>query len=69
MNEPDLFDQVVRGLDALIRMSLRGVGQERYYPSPNPDDMDDRIKHGREKAAELRKLRERFEDLMTGAEE
>lgn len=65
--DPDLYEQVIRGFDALIRMSLRGVGEQRYYPSPNPDDMDACIEHGRSKAAELRELRERFEDLMTGA--
>lgn len=62
----DLFSNVVSCLCELIRMEMRGAAGEQYHPSRNPDESDDYIKDGLEKAAALRDIRTQFENLMTG---
>lgn len=57
---------VVIGFDNLIMMSLQGVAREQYFPCANPDNMDDRIKRGKERAIKLREMRNAFEDLCAG---
>lgn len=59
-------DKVLAGLGELIMDSLKGVASEQYWPSANPDDMDQRIKDGKARASQLRAIREQFENIMTG---
>lgn len=66
MSTDNVVKAVVQGLDELIMQNLRGVAQQQYFPVANPDDMDDRIKQGKEHAKELRRLRQEFEDLCAG---
>jgi hypothetical protein len=66
MTTDNVVKAVVQGLDELIMQNLKGVAQQQYFPVPDPDEMDDRIKQGKERAKELRRLRQEFEDLCAG---
>ena len=58
---------IVNALSELILQNLAGASREQYYPqAQGPDEMDERIKQGKETAARLRQIREQFENAITG---
>ena len=57
---------IVNGLSALIAQTASSVASEQYHPSSDPDRMDDTIREGKKKLAALRKLRDDFENVMSG---
>ena len=63
MNE--IFVEVVSGISQLIRRDLVSLSQEMTHPGSSVDQMEDRIKFHRERAAKLAKLRAEFEELMS----
>lgn len=66
MTQAEAIESVLAGLQALIVSNLKGVAQEQYFPCSNPDDMDDRIAQGKQRATQLRAIRNDFENLITG---
>lgn len=62
----DHVTAVINGLNQLILSNLHGAAHQQYFPVGNPDEMDDRIKWGKKRADELRKLRTDFENIVTG---
>jgi len=62
----DDVEVVVDALSRLIRSSLIGAAHAQYFPCSNPDEMDDRIKEGKERAEKLRVIRNEFENIVTG---
>lgn len=58
--------EVIDGLGKLINQYLNFAAHEQYSPSGDPDQMDNRIADGKGKAVKLRKIREDFEDVITG---
>lgn len=59
-------NEVVNILSEQILVELAGTAQRQWYPTHDADADDDRMKAGKERAAELRKIREQYENLMTG---
>lgn len=57
---------VLTSLDRLIYTEMKAVASEQRYPSQDPDAMDALISEGMKKAKSLRKIRELFEDTVTG---
>lgn len=60
------IDNVVRHLSLLIGSSLSSYALEATHPGADPDRMDDRLKHFKERSANLRRIRQEFEDEMFG---
>ena len=58
--------KVLDGFQELILANLKGATQEQYFPSGDPDGSDEKIREGIERVAALRKMRDEFEDLVTG---
>lgn len=63
----DDIKTVLDGLSRLIIARLKGVARQQYFPDSDPDNMDNVIAKGKADAAKLRKLREDFEEIVTGA--
>lgn len=59
-------NEVVNLMSEQILQSLSGVAQEQYYPQRSSDESDAYMKAGIERATKLRKIREEYENLMTG---
>ena len=59
-------DAVIGGLSALIMSNLQGAASQQYFPSGNADFSDETIKLGKERATVLRKMRDDFENLVSG---
>ncbi len=57
---------ILDNLSVLIIAQLKGVAQQQYFPVSDPDDMDTCIQEGKKRADQLRKLREEFENIVTG---
>ena len=57
---------VIDGLSKLICKHLSNAAHQQYNPDFSPDSMDAKIADGQRKARELRRLREEFEDTITG---
>ncbi len=57
---------VIDGLSKLIMYDLENCASEQYHPGGDPDAMDDTIKFHKERASALRKIREDFENQMSG---
>ena len=67
LTRQEAVEQVLSGLQALIMMGAAAAASEQYAPThANPDDMDDAIKAGRESMLAFRRIREEFENLVTG---
>lgn len=66
MSTADDVRMTQEALGRLILVQLKGVADRQYFPTTDPDNDDDRIKQGKERADELRILRERFENIVTG---
>ena len=66
MNRREAIENVVSGLSFLILNHSTCVAREQYTPDMDPDKSDNVIKENKEFVSELRKLRDRFEDLVTG---
>jgi hypothetical protein len=57
---------VIDNLSSLILSNARLVASEQYSPGPSPDDSDEKIRERSKWVTELRAIRERFENLITG---
>jgi len=57
---------IIDTLSDLIISHLLNAAYEQYTPSNDPDKMDSIIADGKQKAKELRRLREEFENISTG---
>jgi hypothetical protein len=62
----DLSSDIVNNLSTLIMRELNVVANEEHFPGTDPDKMDSVISVGRNKAASLRELRNRFENIKAG---
>lgn len=60
------IDAVLQGLQTLVLSNLQGAAHEQYFPRRDPDNSDDYIKERKERVATLRRLREEFENTVTG---
>ena len=65
MSDP-VVKVVLDGLTELIMKAACSQASEEGGPSRNPDDSDDHIKRQRELVEELRDIRARFEDVVSG---
>jgi hypothetical protein len=65
MSDPRIT-AVLDNLTSLIVSHAGLTAVEQYMPSQNPDDSDDVIKEHQKWVKELRDIRERFENLVTG---
>lgn len=61
-----IIDDTVANLSKLIIMNLTGASFRQYFPTGNPDNDDDTIEIGQKRAAELRRIREEFENVASG---
>lgn len=66
MSTADDVQMIQEALGRLILSQLNGAADRQYFPTGNPDNDDDRIKRGKERADELRALRASFENIVTG---
>jgi len=57
---------IVDNLSQLIRQHLIEAAYQQYTPDHDADKMDSIIADGKKKAKELRRLREEFENIITG---
>jgi hypothetical protein len=57
---------VIDNLSSLILSHAGMTAREQYSPSRGADSMDDYIKEHKKWVAELRDIRQRFENLVTG---
>jgi hypothetical protein len=64
--EEDEIGMVTTILGRLIRKTALAVSGEQFHPSIDADRMEDIIINGKKRLSVLRRLREEFEDLMTG---
>ncbi len=62
----ELYNDIVNKISIIILKELDNVSSEQRYPSSDPDRMDDIIKDGKLMIVQLRKLRNDFEDIVTG---
>lgn len=65
MSDPRIT-AVIDNLSSLIVYHARMTASEQYAPSRTSDDSDDSIKENKEWVKELRDIRRRFENLVTG---
>jgi hypothetical protein len=64
MNTIDNSQLIVDSLSIMIAAKLKTVADESFYPSSDADRSDDIIKHAKENASELRRIRSEFENLI-----
>lgn len=64
METKNRTQKVVNLLSSLIAAELKIVASESFYPSLDADASDDTIKRAKDNAAELRRLRTEFENLI-----
>ena len=57
---------VTEAISAQIHEDLAQYDSEARYPQSDPDRMDDRLAHFRNRVAVLRELRQKIEDAMVG---
>ena len=57
---------VTEAISAQIHEDLEQYDSESRYPQSDPDRMDDRLKHFRNRLTVLRELRQKIEDAMVG---
>jgi len=57
---------IVDNLSSLIRSHAGMLASEQYMPSVDADTSDDRMREHTHWVKELREIRERFENLVTG---
>ena len=67
MHERDIaIDNIVKGLTFLIMTDLKEAAGEQHHPRRDADAMDDYIKECKDRAIQLRMMRQHFEDIITG---
>lgn len=62
----EAISQVLDGIQWLIVHHANATAREQYAPRESPDASDDYIKENKEWVENLRKIRNEFEDLVTG---
>lgn len=65
-NRDEAIQYVEEGLTYLVLSYKRSVASRQYVPSNDPDRDDDEVKEGKEFLETLRRLREEFENAVTG---
>lgn len=65
MND-ERIETILNGLTSLIVSHARLTAREQYAPGPSPDISDESIEESMRWVKELRDIRERFENLVTG---
>lgn len=63
---PSPAETIVNNLSNLIRAHAHMVSSEEHHPSSSADESDERIQENKKIVAELRAIREHFEDVITG---
>lgn len=66
LTRQDAINQVLGGIQWLIVHHANATAREQYMPRESPDASDDYIKENKEWVESLRKIRNEFEDLVTG---
>lgn len=66
MGNAGAMEQVLEGLQTLILQSAKTAAGEQYSPQRDADVSDSIIGVRKAQMKELREIRERFENLMTG---
>jgi hypothetical protein len=61
-----IHETTINNLSTIIFVIAERVGREQRDPSPNVEQMDDIIGSGKTKVAALRKMRDEYENLITG---
>jgi hypothetical protein len=61
-----IHETTINNLSTIIFVIAEKVGREQRDPSPNVEQMDDIIGSGKTKVAALRKMRDEYENLITG---
>lgn len=64
--QEDAIQSVLSALTMLIMQQLCGATSRQYFPTHDADDDGTRIADGKRRAAELRVMRETFENLASG---
>lgn len=64
MNTINNSQLIVDSLSIMIAAELKTVADESFYPSSDADHSDDIIKHAKDNASELRRIRSEFENLI-----
>lgn len=62
----EIHIDIVDNLSRLIRQHLIDAAYQQYTPDYDADKTDSIIAHGKDKAKELRRIREEFENITTG---
>ena len=62
----EVYKEVVNNLTKLIFYHLAIAADQQYNPCADADRMDSEIADSMKKVAALRKIREEFENLVTG---
>ena len=62
----EFYKEIVNNLTKLILYHLAIATDQQYNPCSDADRMDSEIADSMKKAASLRKIREEFENLVTG---
>jgi hypothetical protein len=66
MRDDERVKTVINNLSSLIIHHAGLTASEQYHPRNNPDESDEHIKAHTHWVTELRSIRERFENLVTG---
>lgn len=57
---------IINGLSVCILQAANAAAAEQHDPGSNPDRMDEIIKANLTRLKELRRIREEFENIVTG---
>lgn len=66
LTRAEAMEQVLTGLQALILSSARSLSSEQEEPSLDVDRSEAKMTVDRKRVVELRAMRARFEEIMTG---
>lgn len=65
-NRQEEIQRVEYGLTELILHCKQAIASKQYVPSCDPDEDENEMREAREFLATLRRLREEFENAVTG---
>ena len=61
----EIYNNVVHGLDELIKRNLRALESENVNPGSCPDQMDDDLAYYKSQVEKYRELRTNFENTFS----
>lgn len=66
MNNDEMYHAVVENLSRLIAYHLSACSYEQRAPGGDIDSSDQKISDCKRRAEQLRRIRQEFEDIMSG---